>query len=274
MKKSAAFLTVVFILLVNLSAYADVAYEPPQTDFYDLHKAECVRIEREYYSNGEKGYIALCKEPEGRPIAYIPNAEVLWVFCTYNDWAMVPRHQGNEPGWVKMSELYLIYDERSFCEEHEDEFSKTYYELSAEADETKKVYIYSYPGAKSPRLYELTNDTLGLGTAYTDPEGRIWGKVFYHYGIRNSWVCYSQPETVVPSFGGDPNLSLLPTKPIPYEEIPDTPNVPEADETPFFEPVEPPARPIDPLVFVAIGLVAVAVLTAGVLIIICYKRTH
>ncbi len=274
MKRIFSFLIATLFLLHGSAVFADVVFAP-ESEFLENHLRDCVYEDRDYYTNGQKGYIGLYTRPNGILTEYITNAEKLHIVYTYKGWGMVSYINENpqtEEKWAKLEELYVIYDEKSFCEEHEEDFSKTHFELTAEEGEPKTIYVYDYPGAENPRPFTLTGDTLNLTNGYKDPEGRSWGKVFYYQGLRDSWVCVSQPDTIIPAFGGDPDLSLLPAKPIPYEEIPDTPTVPESDETPFIEPEEPPAQL--PMELLAIGLVAAAVLTAGVLIVVCYKKNH
>ena len=318
MKRVLSLIMAILFLLQGFSAFGDVVFAP-ESEFYDQHRKECTRVERNYYTNGEKGYIALYKKPNGPVVKYLTNAQKLHIFCTYQGWGMISYLNGVEQEidrWVKMSELYLIYDEKSFQEEHQDEFYKTALELKANEMETKKIYVYEYPGAKDPWDYTLRDDeTIMLGSHYIDPEGRSWGRVDYHYGIRGEWICFSNPDKVIEPFGGDPNIEKFqkysanipflesdePTNDNEIEEpVPDVPDT-EKDDTvvsapesgnidndevyetedtilesttnQVFLPEDPPHRvPMDPLVIMAIVLVTAAVITAVVLIIVCYKR--
>lgn len=272
MRRILAILLTALFLFSGLTAFADVVYSPPETDFYQEHEGECKTVERNYYTNGTDGYISIRERPHGTIMQYVPNGEKVRIFCSYDEHGMVTYLNGKElekPGWVLLSELYLIYDERSFTEEHGGEFFKSVNYLTAEQDAPLTLRIYDYPGAPDSWEYQLVNDTLTLTYEYADPEGRRWAKITYYKGIKNSWVCLSDPDAIIPPFGGDPNLPLIESvetpEPMPDESV--------STDSPFIDPVDPPERlPVNPLLYLAIGLVILAVAGAVVLIMICYKR--
>lgn len=337
MKRILSLLIAVLLLLNGFSAFGDVVFAP-ESEFYDQHHTECERIERDYYSNGKEGYIALYKKPNGTVTDYLRNAQKLHIFCTYKDWGMISYMNGTRQvtdKWVKMSELYLIYDDEAFLEEHQNEFYKSVLELKSADLEDKGIHIYKYPGSREHWEYTMREDELiQLTYHYKDSEDRSWGRINYHYGIRGSWICFSEPNQVIDPFGGDPNLEAFekysadiklpeveqpaeeqsapeapvqndvvstpdegldqPLPDVPADEAedtdlktPETPEIPEADIAPdnavddpieieieqqVFAPEDPPRAPLDPLWIVAAALVAVAVIAATVLIIVCYKR--
>ncbi len=337
MKRILSLVIATLFLLQGFAAFGDVVWAP-ESDFYESHKTACSHVGGDYYSNGEKGYIALYKKPDGTLVDYLRNAQKLHIFCTYEDWGMVSVINGTSQltgKWVKMSDLYRIYDDSSFCEEFADEITQEILSLPAE---TEKIFIYQYPGAKDPDPYTGEITELKATSRYTDAEGRIWGRVDYYRGIRGEWICFSSPDKVIEPFGGDPNMEKFekyaadiqlpevesdasddpetstdpePETPVADVVEPDTDvtspdtgleeplpdnetedrdtdmEAPESDgatdtvetvqpESPtnqVFLPEEPPLRiPMDPLLIVAIVLVAVAVIAAVVLIIVCYKR--
>lgn len=284
MKRICAFCFTILFLLNGFAAHGDVAYEPPETNFYNSHKQECTKVERYYFTNGAEGYISLHQSPDGTIRQYITNAQRVKVFCTYEDWAMITHHESAEfpfPRWVPLSDLYLIYDEQSFCEEHAAALTGSEEKLTL-TEENPGIYIYDYPGAKDPWVFSGKEGELNFSLEYTDPEGRRWGKIVYYQGIRHDWICISEPYSAIEPFGGDPKLAQFEalraqeqTTPLPEVE---TGKVPLEDAITqenlgIYAPEEPPARPpLDPLLPAAIGLVAIAVIGAAVLIIVCYKK--
>ncbi len=284
MKRICAFCFTILFLLTGFAAYGDVAYEPPETNFYSYHKQECTKVERYYYTNGTEGYVSLHQAPNNKIMQYITNAQRVKVFCTYEDWGMVTHHNNTElstPGWVRLSELYLIYDGQSFLEDHRGDFSISD-QVLALTEENPGIYIYTYPGAKEPWVFKGNEGELDFFMEYTDQEGRIWGQISYYKGIRNSWVCISDPYTIVKPFGGDPKLAQFEAREVQEEHIPLPDDDAEKesiedtvtqDHLGIYSPEEPPARPpLDPLLPIAIGLVILAVAGAVVLIVVCYKK--
>lgn len=274
---------IILCILLGIPAYADIAYEPPTTTFYEEHRMDCSKVERQFYTNGEKGYITLRETPGGLIQRYITNAKCVEVFCTYSSngtvWAMISHLDSAElstPGWVEYGELYLIYDEQSFREEHADELG-SYDGTLVLPEGAEGFYIYNYPGAGDPWLYDWfeEGDDLGLGSSYTDPQGRLWGRIGYYRGIRNQWVCISDPCTQIEPFGGDPKLELFQTTEDP-EILPDealTLDEPIASADPVVIPAEePPAVVFNPLPWLAAGLVLLAVAAAVILLAVCYKK--
>lgn len=272
MKRILTILLTALFLFAGLTAFADMVYSPPETDFYQEHERECTAVERNYYTNGTAGYISIRERPHGAIMQYVPNGEKVRIFCSYKEHGMITYLNGKQletPGWVLLSELYLIYDERSFTEEHGGEFFKSVNHLTARQDAPLTFRIYDYPGAPDSWEYQLENDTLTLTYEYADPEGRRWAKITYYKGIKNSWVCLSNPDAIIQPFGGDPHLPLIEAVETP-EPMPDEFKTPDS---PFIDPVDPPDRvPVHPLLYLAIGLVILAVSGAVVLIVICYKR--
>lgn len=267
MKRILSLILVFLCLLTGFSAFGDVVFAP-ESDFYDGHRDECIEIERNFYSNGKRGYISLHSAPESSVCGYLTNAVKLRIFCTYKDWGMISRVDGNlqrEGEWVRMSELYLIYDELSFREEFADRITAG--EPLTLPESISAFYVYTYPGSKDPHLFTMGAPELQSTARFTDSEGRIWGRVTYYMGIRNQWICFSDPASIIPPFGGDPNLSLIESKDPPPEEPP-LDEIPE--ESPLITPEAVPKHL--PINLIALCLVAGAVIAAVVLIAICYKK--
>lgn len=212
MKRILSLFITILLLLNGFAAFGDVVFAP-ESEFYDQHRKECTNVERDYYSNGKEGYIALYKKPDGAITSYLRNAQKLHIFCTYKDWGMVSYIGGYSQeveNWVKMSDLYLIYDDKAFLEDHQNEFYKSILELKSADLEDKVIHIYKYPGSREHWEYTMQDDELiQLTYHYKDSEDRSWGRINYHYGIRGSWICFSKPNQLVAPFGIDPNLKTF-----------------------------------------------------------------
>lgn len=285
MKKIIA--VILCLLVIGIPVSADIAYEPPYTSFFEKHQDETVRVERNYYTNGAKGYIALREAPDNNIMRYITNAKQVHVYCSYFDWAMITHLDGVEletPGWAELSELYLIYDEQSFQEEHAAELS-TFKGALTLPEGAEEFYLYDYPGAADPNGYSFFDkaEDISLTKSYTDPEGRLWGRISYYRGIRGKWVCVDEPCAKLAPFGGDPDLALIEAADTPEAErstqnnevidIPDE-EIAEAVSSPIIPAEEPPAIVFDPLPWLAVGLVVLAVLVSVILLAVCYQKNR
>ena len=270
---------ILFLLLLPIPAYADVAYEPPDTLFYEEHRKECTVTERHYYANGQEGYVTLYRAPQNEAVRYLSNGNKLFVYCTYKNWGMVTHVNGTDletPRWTPLDSLYLIYDGVSF----EQEFGKEFrYEKIAFVlpEGAEQFYVYQYPGDKNARPYAYFDQTVSdaVQYTYTDGQGRVWGYIRYYCGVKNEWVCISEPCNAVPPFGGDPNLRYfeemaLADETDPPEDTPLTP--PDTEPGPVYPPTTPPAVVRNPVPVLAAVLVFVAVAAAVALLAVCYKH--
>lgn len=267
-------LFLLFFLLATFPASADVAYEPPGNSFYEEHRSACARVERDYYSNGQEGYIALWSAPNGLKTKYLSNGIKLRIHCTYENWAMVTHQEGTElstPVWTELPGLYLIYDCTSFLEEHKNEIQNVGGKMLL-PEGAEEIYYYEYPGAANPRQYSYFDESIAeaFSRTYSDPEGRRWGYITYYRGLRNKWICLDDPLSVIPPFGGDSYLGLIDGADLPETFEP----APESGQTdsPIVPPKDPPRIPWNPMPLLAILLVSGAVVAAIVLIAVCYKK--
>lgn len=233
MKRFFMLLAVCFILMPAVVVYADVIVEP-QNDFFFNHRNECVYIDHSFYVNGENGSVSLKKEPGSKKeIAVMQNNEVLYVSHTYDykgeTWGvaevLTPENQWVY-GWVPLSQLLLIYDYRSFEEDHQDEFKPytgDYHELLT----AEQIVYWKYPcsgivmGIMTENIEEFVNnfkDSLNKGEIiqpyisyiYTDEEGREWG--FSGWGGvtgKDQWICLSDPANEdIPANGLNPTATV------------------------------------------------------------------
>ena len=266
MKRIFSLTLAILLFLAGFSAFGDVVFAPP-SDFYETHRKECATVERNYYANGKEGYINLHEEPKGAVCGYLTNATKVHIFCTYEEWGMISYVDGTpqqKEKWVSMKDLYLIYDEQSFREEHADQITNG--EPLTLSEDLPYFYVYTYPGAENPSSISYISPEMQATARYTDPEGRIWGRIAYFQGIRNEWICFSDPTALIEPFGGDPDLSQI-------EGAEEKTDEPFSEESPLVEPEEVPEKlPVNPLLYLAVALVAVAVIAAVLLLLFCYKK--
>ena len=188
------------VCLLTVPAMADLIWEPDD-DFYSSHRDQCDYLGRSYYVNGPQGGTALWrKEPGGGHVRVLENGTRLYISFTYTDqagtvWGVT--EYGGGTGWVDMEDLLLIYDNQSFTEEHEAEFSPyddSFRELCTSED--RRVIIWTYPGSGEINcdFDALSQDYSALqpDVTWTDGEGRVWGRIGYYMAARG-WVCLSDP---------------------------------------------------------------------------------
>ena len=121
----AAFLSLLALLALAAPACADAWQDPPSDRFFESHRGQCTYENRRYYANGKEGFITLWDAPGGSEVrAQYENGEVLWTSCTYRSWALVSRREDRTgtAGWVKLADLYRLYDYISFQEKYGDQF--------------------------------------------------------------------------------------------------------------------------------------------------------
>ncbi len=190
-------------------ANADVILTPDD-EFYKEHREECkYNNQRMYYVEGENGGAVLYENPESDVIALeYKNGDKVQIFYLYTApdnsvWGYAQRIKftGNKreftDGWIKMSNLILIYDNISFLEEHEHEFEN--YEkgtYTVNASENNPVTVWKYPGGD---IYTTTNSSDFLDyidAVYTDGNNNVWGYVNMGFPLRQVWVCLTNPHAV------------------------------------------------------------------------------
>ncbi|MBE6996021.1 MAG: hypothetical protein E7429_04765 [Ruminococcaceae bacterium] len=198
MKKLLCALLTVWLLAVTVSA--DVIWTPDD-NFYNTHANQCEYLDRSYYTNGVEGGVVLYEKPGGRDIAVLENGVALRVSFTYEKdgtvWGVVEYGESRKTGWLDMKDMLLIYDNRSFTEEHEAEFvpyDGSFAELCKSED--RRVIFWSYPGsgqivADFDHLEQGYSELLP-DPVWTDADGRVWGRIGYYMAARG-WVCLSDP---------------------------------------------------------------------------------
>ncbi len=256
MKACKKLLTLLMALLMltvlALPVAADVIYEP-QDSFYAEHHNECTyNGYRRYLTNSEAGYVYLYQNPKSKvTVASYPNGETVsisWLYTAENGevWGIIH----DDSGWVKMSELSVIYDSESFLEDHKDE-CRPYTEgtFTIDASEENPVIIWAYPGGeKEDFTFTWPEFIQSVQMTYSDDAENVWGYIGYARGIRDVWVCLNAPHSeTVGGYALEHNEVELKAEPTPPEEIP----VSEGNTT----------------VFVIVGVLIAAVVIGTVVII-------
>jgi hypothetical protein len=105
------------------------------------------------------------------------------------------------------------------------------------------------------RLTEI-EENFSINEIYTDKNDREWGYIGYYCGVRNCWVCISDPAgstlETAPSSPAVPSPDALPS--------PDVPSVMQKDQT--------------PVLLLIVGIVAAVVVVTGVLIAVFWKKNR
>ncbi len=212
------------ILILALPAFADVIVEPNDL-FYQTHRDECERVtSRSYLVNSEQGYIYVYKDPQlGTTMKGLSNGERVIVSYLYIDKNGGEWGCGNisEGGWYRMSELSLCYDSIAFFEEHGDDcvnYKQGSHTL--EADMENPIIAWAYPGGELRQ--KLTWDPSdAIETAFTDELGNVWGYIAYERGLRDLWICLSDPHSeTVGGYAAEENGISLKAEPLPSSKIP------------------------------------------------------
>ena len=198
MKKILCVLFAVCLLTVTVSA--DVIWTP-QDDFFNKHADECEHLDRSFYANSPAGSVALYKKPDGKEVAQLKNGEAVRVSFTYEKdgavWGVVTYGENHETAWLNMADMLLVYDNQTFTEEHEAEFTTydgSFEELCKSNDQ--RVIFWTYPGSGQIAVdFDHLNQgysALNPNPIWTDAEGRVWGYIGYYMAARG-WVCLSDP---------------------------------------------------------------------------------
>ena len=199
-------LMVTTLLALCTPARADVLWEP-ENDFYKKHADQCDYIGRQFYANGDEGFITLWDAPEGtRVVQQFRNGYTLWLYYQYEDWvcAVVWGDEGEIVGWAPMEDFVLKYDYLSFAEEYADEIQPYDGQFADYDGDAEEIVFYEYPGAPVSKDVRKAawglDELIGRGedsyiqSIFVDEDGRTWGYVGYLYGRINGWFCLDEPE--------------------------------------------------------------------------------
>jgi len=201
------FACVMLVSMLGGAALADSIYEPDD-NFYNAHSNKCELVNRDYYANGESGYMELFTEPGGSSLGFADNGgvfhvqfsyklgEVVWGVVEYSesDGKLIPIDDDYlKTAWIKMSDTIVKYDYISFYDKHSSEYT-TYEGDYSEFSTAQNIVIWTFPNSgENNGTIELVSENFPVQSVYTDSEGRKWGFVSYYYAMKNFWVCLSDP---------------------------------------------------------------------------------
>ena len=262
-----------FLLISVQIARADLIL-PPDNDFYERYKSQCIYLGRSFTVNSADGFVSVQKEP-GSPeeMTTLENGEIIYVeySCFFNGdfWGITSFLNSDKnsdlwrlSGWVKMDQLLVLYDYVAFEEDHPGEFY--IYDGDYEAiRETGAMIAWAWPGSGTVlwTVEDVDTENFYVLHAYMDEEGREWGFVTYFYGSRDIWVCLSDPlNRDIPAFNPDPGSGPWESETV-HTEILETENW-QAETAPEDE---------FPLPVLIIILVALLVIGTVVLIWVFWK---
>lgn len=200
------------IFAFGVSAFADVIWEPENNDFFDEHREEMEYFNRSCYANGKSGYLEFFAEPNGKTLGYAKNSEKFYISYTYvengDTWGLAEYNAGDDGyfvntdysttssvGYIKMADTMVVYDSQSFHEEHVTEFKTAGIDVSGLIGKTGVIFwTYPHSGEQVTSGTEI-DDGFVPQYSYTDSEGLEWVNCSYYRGIRNAWICLSDPTS-------------------------------------------------------------------------------
>ena len=200
-RKLLALLTAMLLMVTMVTpAFADIIWEPYGDNFYEKHRDECSYHDRCYLANGEKGYVTVKTSPDSLgDVTNIANGTRffvvhLWTGKDGAQWGVgYPAGEFDSVGWVKLSEMAMVYDHISFEEDHSHEFG----EYDGSGDDLGKALVFSYPGGTVKSTLEENAGYMPFAESfhnlYTDENGLRWTYVGYYMGHRDGWVCVDDP---------------------------------------------------------------------------------
>lgn len=237
MKRIALILMVVCLLAGAVSADVLIELDDP---FWETHQDDCDYYFRAYTVNGVEGYAPLWESPgSAKQVEVLKNGEQVAGNWHYTDgdtvWCAVQSGEMNDNGyekvrgWIRVSDCEPVPDYLSFAEVHGSEFTEFDPAYEHALDGVETMVLWKYPGSgivEDPGVDTAWAEGMQMSELFsqcwTDPEGRFWGFVSYCYGIRNTWVCLSDPANAEL----EPDPEVLEQKELypPAEELPSPEN--------------------------------------------------
>lgn len=204
-----AFTFVIAISLLCSYALADVIFAPDD-NFYNSHSGECEYVNRDYYANGESGFTELFTKPNGSSLGFADNGELfhiqfsyklgdeLWGLAEYSEsGSKLIARTGDvfKTAWMRLDDLSPKFDYISFDEAHSSDY-KAYDGDYTELSGVKNIVMWTFPNSgESSGSIDQLDENFALGSVYTDIDGVQWGFVSYYYGMKNFWICLSDPAS-------------------------------------------------------------------------------
>ena len=136
------------LLALCAPARADVLWSPRNDRFFEQHYDQCEVIGRQFYANGDEGFITLWDAPGGtRVVHQFPNGYTLWVYYQYEDWvcAVVWGDEGEISGWAPLKDFALKYDYLCFAEEYGDRLEVVKINIDEEGQLAEEAQVEVIP---------------------------------------------------------------------------------------------------------------------------------
>ena len=245
------------LLSLAATARADVLWSPRNDRFFEQHYDQCEYIGRQFYANGDEGFITLWDAPKGTQVIHqFQNGYTLWVYYQYEDWACaaVWGDEGEISGWAPLADFALKYDYLCFEEEYAAEIRPYDGEFADYDGGAEEIVFYEYPGAPVSKDVRKAawglDELIGRGgdsyiqSVFVDEAGLTWGFVGYLYGRISGWFCLDDP-------GGTD---------FPVREV----------EVPELIPAQAPRLPA--MAYVPYALVAAVVIVTAVLLAVFFRK--
>ena len=197
--KCTTFLLGIVLLVgcLRLPVYADIWIDPMETDeFLSTHTNSSYFAGCTYITNGKEGYVPVYRSPEDLTvIAKIENnKEDCYGYYYYEDennaWCSYDTYDGYPIGWVRESDLILVYDYRAFDHFYHEKvkFHGGEKDFKIDAD---FAYVYEYPGAPEPKDKTGKSSIHCYGYyTYRDEKGRKW------INGEAEWICIDNPTAL------------------------------------------------------------------------------
>ena len=237
MKKLIAIISAVLMAACCIgSACADVIFEP-RDSFYESHRDQCEYHDRSYTANGPNGDVKVYENPESDAVrATVQNGEEIYVSHLYQDsagiiWGYTEQWESEVSGWIPMDYLELIYDERSFEQDHGGAFQSEEGTLSEEfAGQT--IYFWEYPGSVKAHQVSVGGSRMPqYQVVYVDANGNRWGRVGYFMSMCG-WINLDNPaadyDTLYPNAAEATEAPAQPSDVLSTEPVQEI--VPQASE--------------------------------------------
>jgi len=221
---SMACIIFLFVCIAPTVATADIVLDndfseenQDESDFFLKHREHILYLGRSFVVNSDTGFVTVRDAPDlETSIALLENGDILFVdySCLYDGefWGLtsVTGSALQKAGWVKLSELLVLYDYVAFEEDHIDALYQ-YKGNMEKIKEAEAMIAWSWPGSGIP-MWTIENvGTSGISVAYAfmDDEGREWGFFRSFYGGGNIWVCISDPlNPDIPVFNPTPDPAV------------------------------------------------------------------
>ena len=196
-------------LMIPCVSYADVVFG---NDFFYQNEDKTEPVEenswgRLFVINSPAGFVYAKDEPGMDYIVgnkRFNNGEIVYIEATYihegEYWGvMSPSHSYMFPGWIPMEELLLVFEQQDFESVNKDNF----YDYTGSYDavlSAKKLVEWQWPGSDREKRINDNEGVIARSAdvlyAYTDSDGREWGRTIY-----DRWICLSDPEnSKIPAF--------------------------------------------------------------------------